>query len=170
MAKRFLPFLLIGTGLLLLSISTITWLLNPAQSQNSAAPLPEQIAGLPLVRSLSGKAAIEEIHRMHGKDFALVSGAVGIYGAQSQVTLWVSGTAKDAHARQMVADMRARIAEGNSPFTEIGERRQGERSIYELAGLGQRHFYFQSRHLVIWLGCDAELVETVLAQALIFYP
>ena len=66
--------------------------------------------------------------------------------------------------------MRDKIIEGNAPFIPLGERQVGGRTVYELEGLGQKHFYFQSCDLVIWLAADANLAEGALTQSLEFYP
>ena len=68
--------------------------------------------------------------------------------------------------------MRDKIARtsGSSPFSPVGERKDGSRTIYELDGMGQKHFYFQSGKLIVWLAVDLESAEEVLAQVLKFYP
>jgi hypothetical protein len=52
----------------------------------------------------------------------------------------------------------------------IEERADGKRSIYVLDGMGQRHFYYQSDRLVIWLAADPEMAEQALDQVLEVYP
>ena len=63
-----------------------------------------------------------------------------------------------------------RIAEGRSPFTSDGVRTIDKRPVYELTGLGQKHFYFQAGTQVIWLAADPALAEQALQQALQFFP
>jgi hypothetical protein len=70
----------------------------------------------------------------------------------------------------MLIAMKDKIAEGNSPFTPAGERPDGGRVIYELEGMGQKHFYFQSGDLLIWLAADQEIAEQAISQVLEFYP
>jgi hypothetical protein len=36
--------------------------------------------------------------------------------------------------------------------------------------MGQRHFYFQSGSLVVWLAADDTLAEPALEQVAAFYP
>ena len=69
----------------------------------------------------------------------------------------------------LFAAMRERIALGRSPFTPIGERSIAGRTVYELTGMGQQHFYFQSGRLVIWLAVDPPAAEPVLQAVLDFY-
>jgi hypothetical protein len=42
--------------------------------------------------------------------------------------------------------------------------------VYQVEGLGQAHYYFQSGDLIIWLAADKALADTSLAELLAFYP
>lgn len=161
---------LIGAGSLLVLGVTGYLLFNLFLGAPGPAPLPGHVAGYTLARHAFGQAAIDEITQMHGKAFSLTSGAVGIYGAQGQATLWVSGTGLPFIAGRLVEAMRERIAEGRSPFTPLGGRQEDGRTVYELEGHGQKHFYWQSGRLVVWLAADFELAEQALAEMLDFYP
>jgi hypothetical protein len=162
--------LLVVAGAALLLFAGGSWLYALRESGPGAAPLPETLASLSLGRSTSGQTAVEELTRMHGVEFRFTSGAVGEYGDGGQAILWVSGLSSAPAADQMAIDMHARIAEGRSPFTPVGQRQIGPRTIYELDGMGQKHFYFRSGELVVWMAVDTRLAETALAQILDFYP
>lgn len=131
--------------------------------------LPEQLAGLPLSSQMTGPQAVADFSNLHGKQFPLTSGAVGIYG-DHQATLWVAGAPLNLMAARMVTAMRDKIAEGNSPFTPRGEYQDNQRTIYILEGMGQKHFYFQSQNLVIWLAADADIADAALQQLKEIYP
>ena len=169
-ARRLLALGIIVSGFLLVILGVGYAVFAKAITHPEVAPLPGQIAGLSLGKHKTGREAVEEINRLHHKDFPLSSGAVGQYGAQQQVTLWVSGVPLRLMAAWVLKDMQEKIAEGNSPFTPRGEEYVRERTIYVLDGLGQRHFYFASNNLLIWLAADTELAEQALAQALEYYP
>ena len=62
-----------------------------------------------------------------------------------------------------------RIAEGRSPFEELGSFELDDFVIYELEGIGQTHYYWQSGRLVLWLAADGELAERALGEVVIFY-
>ena len=65
--------------------------------------------------------------------------------------------------------MRQKIAEGNSPFTPVDEFDSRHRKIYVLEGMGQRHYYFQSQNLVIWLAANPAFADKALQQILEVY-
>ena len=158
------------TGTLIFVISIGFMLLNPADKNVNSAALPDQLAGLPLTQVSSGNQALREITQLHGKEFPLVSGAMGRYGDKNQVIVWGAEAADIAAAEKILLEMRDLIAEGNSPFTPTNELRNGNRTIYMLDGLGQKHFYFQSGNLIIWTAVDASFSEKALQQILEFYP
>lgn len=146
------------------------WFLQQTESPE-AAVLPETIAGLSLAQSRYGTEAVSEVTRLHDKSFPLSSGAFGMYGRSDQMAmLWVTGAPVQPVAKQMVTAMEEAIAKGESPFTPVGVVEVNGRSVYELTGMGQRHYYFRSGSEVIWLAADEELADTALTEALDFYP
>ncbi len=72
-------------------------------------------------------------------------------------------------AQSMLSEMEEKIAQGKSPFSPIGKRKDGKRPIYELDGFGQKHFYFRSKNLLIWLAAEAEIAERALVHTLEYY-
>jgi len=160
------PVALIALGLLLLvaAIGYSIYIARPA-----AVSAPDTLAGLPLTTASYGQSAIAEIARLHGKEFPLTSGTVAAYGGEAEATLWVSGAPLSWTASQMVRTMEKKIAEGRSPFTPMGTREVSGRTVYELTGMGQRHFYFQAGSLVVWLAADETFAEQALGDVLTFY-
>ncbi len=127
------------------------------------------LAGLSLNSSLAGKQALNELAQMHGTEFPLVDGWVGHYGG-GQATLWVAVSSDSTGATQLLASMRDKISWGNTPFTPVAELLDGNRTIYELSGLDQEHFYFRSGKLLIWLATDEEIAQKAIRDAVEFYP
>lgn len=168
--ERIVPLLLISLGIIILFGSIGFGVYNYALSNPGDAPLPNSISGLALKSPAFGKGAVEEINQLHGLRFPLFSGAVGIYGKENQAILWISGMPTRFLAKKLILEMEERIAEGNSPFTPVNEYTDNSRTIYELDGHGQKHFYFQSKNLIVWLAVDIDLIESTLAEVLEFYP
>jgi len=169
MLRRLGPILLIALGALL-AAGAGGWLtFSQLLANPGPVTVPDSVAGVPLARNTVGVEAVAEVTRLHGKEFPLISGAMAIYG-QGAVTLWVSGVPADLMAAEMVRSMTDKIAEGRSPFTPLDGRQINGRAIYELAGMGQRHFYFQSGSLVIWLTADEAIAEKALEEVAAFYP
>jgi hypothetical protein len=165
MMKRNYPLALIAFGILL-SIAAFGRAYRSSENPiSTTTTLPKQVVGLELTSTKSGEAAISEFVSMHGKEFPVTSGNNGYYG-NGAITIWVAGTSTDAGAEEMVDSMYARIADGNSPFTPIDQFQNVNRTVYVLDGMGQKHFYFQSNSLVIWLAAQPTVAEAAIQQIL----
>lgn len=168
MTKRSFGLWIILAGTLLLAGSlAFFWLHRP---DPEAISVPRVIASLSLSMVKDGPDAVAEITRLHQKDFGAKAGAMGMYGKQGEINVWVAGFSSNTAAASMMNAMREKIAAGGSPFTPVGSRQLPGRSVYELNGMGQKHFYFQSGARVIWLAANPELAEQALAEILRFYP
>lgn len=167
--KRILVSLLILTGIVL-TVTAFGWLFYEQKVANPASvSIPDTLAGLPLIDQKTGKQAALDFSQLHGKQFPLTSGVVGVYG-DHRATLWVAGAPLKVMAAEMVNAMQDKIAEGRSPFTPTAEISDNERTIYALEGMGQKHYYFQSGNLVIWLAAETNLAETAIQQLQEYYP
>jgi hypothetical protein len=167
--KRSLSLILMFLGTLIV-LAVFGWaFVENSIGHPATLSLPGQLAGLPLSSQMAGPQAVAEFSNLHGEQFPLISGAFGIYG-NNQVTLWVAGAPLNLMAARLVTAMRDKIAEGNSPFTPSGEYQDNKRTIYTLEGMGQKHFYFQSHNLVIWLAADADIADAALQQLKEIYP
>jgi hypothetical protein len=166
--KRIFPLVLITLGLLL-SVAALGQLyLNNRAISPASTDLPKELTGLNLTQTQTGSKAISEFADLHGKEFPVVSGAIGIYGDR-KITLWVAGAESESIAVEMTNAMQSKIAQGNSPFTPVDEIKDRSRTIYVLEGMGQKHFYFQSNNLVIWLAVDPAIADDALQQILEVY-
>jgi hypothetical protein len=167
--KRILAIGLMVIGVWLV-VGAIGWtFFGHPSSQFAEGRLPDSIAGIRLTSATTGAQAIEEVSSMHGKEFPIEFGEIGNYGNR-QISLWVSGAASDEIAAQMTAAMRDKIAQGNSPFTPIEEIQNGNRKVFVQEGMGQRHHYFQSNNLVIWLAANPSVADAAIQQILEVYP
>jgi hypothetical protein len=166
--KRIGPIAVIGIGLLLLFGVGGRLYLDDLQAHPAALSLPERVTDLQMT-DYKLAPNVAEFEHLHGKQFPLTSGAVGVYG-NGQITLWAAGAPLDLLASRMVSAMQTKIAEGRSPFTPMEQYRQGNRTIYVLEGMGQRHFYFQSNNAVIWLAADPAFADGAIQQILEDYP
>ncbi len=171
MRKRIGPAALMTFGVALIVASLAYWQFTQAIARPDAAALPDSIAGLSQTETSYGPEAVDVVAQLHGQEFPLSSGAYGMYGRRgNMVMLWVAGAPAKAMAARMVGEMEQAIAAGESPFTPTGMREVNGRTLYELTGMSQRHYYFQSDSLVVWLAVDEPIAETALAETLNFYP
>jgi len=154
----------------LLIFGTLTWsYFDNLTKQPGEVLLPESIAGLQMTNITTGDQAVAEFENLHGRQFPVTSGSIGIYG-NNEITLWAAGVSSEAIAIGMTNAMQEKIEKGNSPFTPLEQFDQGNRTIYVLEGMGQKHYYFQSKNLVIWLAVSPALADQAIQQTLEVYP
>ncbi len=167
--RRVLPILPGVLGVFLL-IGSAGWaLISTAEANPAPVVLPQQMAGLARTRYVTGARAAAQFDELHGKQFAITSGAVGIYG-NNQITIWAAGAPLNLVAAQLVNAMHRKISEGRSPFSGTGTLQDHGRTVFELEGMGQRHYYFQSKNLVVWLAAEPALADKALQESLEEFP
>ncbi|MGE5122935.1 MAG: hypothetical protein ACM3H7_00335 [Acidobacteriaceae bacterium] len=169
-SRRLLAFCLTLFGSVLIIGSLIAVFLSRSNSDPSANDLPRKIAGLTLNSETYGFDAIAEIARMHGKEFPTTYGAMGTYGDANQISIWIEGFEDQATASQIISSMAEKIALGNSPFSPTGYIQVEDRAVYMLDGMGQKHAYFQSGKLVLWLAAEPSVADQAIHQILEEYP
>ena len=170
MVKKWMALVLIGLGIFLVVLGLGYTFYMQQENNLGSSLLPKELVGLPLGEEITGPSAFAELSWMHGQDFQLNQAAVGKYGNEDQVIIYVAGTDTKSMAGRLITAMRDRIAAVGSPFEPIAEQEIDQRMVYELDGMGQRHFYFRSDQLIIWLAVDVRLAEDALRQVLILYP
>ena len=167
--RKYLSYFLFSAGVILLAGSVLIYFhTRQTSSINLAENVPEIVAGLPLVQLITGQEAIDRIHQLHGKDFRLDDGVVAIYGNQN-VTLWISEAGSVLAAFDLIESMNARISQGDSPFTPLGELELDGFTVFALDGMGQAHYYWQSGKLVLWLAADVPVAQQAILNSVEFY-
>lgn len=170
MPKRLTPGAMIAIGVILVISALIYLAFKGTIDGSRASNLPKSLTDIYLTSASYGSDAVQEITRLHGKEFPIVSGAMGMYGSSNQATLWVAGFSDAPTAAQILLAMHDKIASADTPFTPTGEEQITGRTVYLLDGMGQKHIYFQSKSLVIWLTVNPEIAEQSIQQILKVYP
>jgi hypothetical protein len=168
--RRAVPIILAVLGTLLVVGSVGSAILINAVDSPAALCLPNEIAGLERSQYMTGGEAAAEFGQLHGEQFLITSGVVGTYGDHNEITIWVAGTPIDFVASQLVDEMYRKISEGRSPFSEVDTLQDNGRTVHVLTGMSQKHYYFRSKNLVIWLATEPTLAEQALQQTLEAYP
>jgi hypothetical protein len=125
--------------------------------------IPEKLGTLKLGKSELGKDALKEFESLHGKAFELVGGYKADYsGSGAQATLWV-GQAKDsAGAELLTKEMVDKIGQGNPIFTDLNEMSISNRTIYQVSGQGQSHFFYAVNDKIVWLAATPDYAPDAL--------
>lgn len=162
-------------GIVISNLASAPTPITPGPSQNTAqglgsveqTPLPEEIAGLRLHHFSQGEEALAQIAELHGKKFNLKNGYVAHYkSSTSEAMLWISESFYESEAQELIGRMLAKIKEGKSPFSGLTEFQASGQTIYSLTGLGQTHYIYQERDMVVWLAVDPPIAEQALKETL----
>jgi len=169
--RKFLPPLVIALGLILLiGAAWYGWHIGSATGAPAVADVvPAALAGSTRTELTTGAEAVAQIQSLHLSDLVLVDGIIAVYGSQ-QAVVWVAETDSISMAAALLASMETNIAQGGTQFTAASVLNFGGRDVYEVEGLGQLHFYFQSSEKVIWLSADQGVAEQALIELMKFYP
>ena len=165
--KRLISYVLFMLGVAIL-VGTVWFALHTGSSRQVAPDVPQEVAEVEMTQFITGPEAIESIQQLHGVEILLAGGVVAAYGNQN-IILWVSDAGEVATAADLTELMKVRIAEGRSPFVELGDFELEGKTIYALDGMGQAHYYWQSGELVIWLAADVDLAEGAIREVVAYY-
>ena len=147
---------LTGVGLAAVFAAIVVALLantsNPPSGQSASPELrvPQALAGTPILTSLRGQAALNEVSRLHGKTLDAVDALVARY--QDGTTLWISASSSALEASRLLWRMNRRMANGTKVFSAPRLQELRGRTVFVTEGLGQVHYYYQSGTRVLWLG------------------
>ena len=165
--RRLLSYVLFVLGVVILA-GTVWLTVHTGRSGREIPDVPQDIAGVARTQFITGKEAVESIQQLHGVEISLRGGVVVSYGNQN-IILWVSDAGDVRAAADLTELMRVRIAEGRSPFNELGDFELEGKTIYALDGMGQAHYYWQVGNLVVWLAADVDLAESAIREVAAFY-
>src|SRR3990170_493984 len=95
---------------------------------------------------------------------------VAAFLANTGIVLWITTSRSALRATALLWRMNRRMAGGTSVFTAPQAREIHGRTVFSTAGLGARHFYYQSGNNVLWLQAPEGLAEAALQDLLTHYP
>jgi hypothetical protein len=139
------------------AIAAIPTLANPTivPAQLNKDGIPTQIGTMTLKSSKIGKDALSEFEGLHGSSFDLKTGYRADYvDNTAKATLWVGQAQSADAANTMVKDMGDKIGSGNAMFSNLQTLNISGRTIYEVDGLGQMHFFYAANDKIVWLASD----------------
>lgn len=160
-------------GLLVITAAVVAalWLSVDATGTHpttSTLTAPQTLAGGPLVASVRGPAALQEIGRLHGKRIDAADALVARYAGG--ITLWISASPSTLKAAALLFQMNRRLSGGSDVFAAPRTQEVSGRTVFVTSGLGQRHYYYQSGHAVVWLAAPPPLAADALDTLLQTYP
>lgn len=117
--------------------------------QQTKAGAPSAIAGVRLLETVTGEAAVAEMSSLHKSDIRIRGGWVGHY--ERGAIIFVGEAASEADAAQLVDAMTARITAGSSMFAHLGQQDVGGQTVHIVKSGDQMHYYYGRGTSVVWI-------------------
>ncbi len=185
MSKSVLVGIVFAVGLLVTLILLTLYTIKPDAPQpdipekaamqmarNAALPesslsVPATLGSLRWTQSIRGAKAIAEIEQLHQTSIEITDGIISQYQANgAKATLWVATAITADKAVELVDLMNDLIRDGHPVFQQwVSREMQGIR-VYEVFGMGQKHYYFVHNRQMYWLAVDASVAENALRELL----
>ncbi|MDR5695151.1 MAG: hypothetical protein QN198_01775 [Armatimonadota bacterium] len=159
-------------GLLLLALGLLAiHAVPPKRAPGAKLDLPPVLAGLRLEEVVTGRAAVEEINRLHGRPVISDSGVIAQYGGElGKATVWITRARSPLQATWLLWRMNRRMRRGIQVFSAPQQLEMEGRVVFVTEGLGQKHFYYQSGALILWLAAPPYVADGALRELLRRFP
>jgi len=124
---------------------------------------PDNIAELKLKEYKTGKEALKEIFRLHGRRMGLVNGYVANYiGKEEKATIYYSIAKDERIAKRLLTWMVKRIGESHEVFQGLKKQQLKSQVFYSVYGQGQKHFFFRKNDRIIWIAADPRVANSAI--------
>ncbi|MBI4216439.1 MAG: hypothetical protein HY687_03510 [Chloroflexi bacterium] len=156
---------LLQIGLVLVLVGAVLWSWT-ANTSGTISP-PHSLGTLTLKSQVVGPEAVAQVSELHGKKLPIQDAFVARYtGAQGALTAWVSLSASESEAADLLQRMLEGIRAGNRMFTGLTQEQLKGRDVYRVYGQGQSHYFYRSGVRVVWLAIEAGDGPALLKAAL----
>ena len=120
------------------------------------ALMPETVAHYQRIALVTGKAAQDEVDKLHGKPLPAEASAVARYARKDETVksaeVWVSRVESEREARRQLGVMVHMMYENpHSPFKNPSRLDHNDTAVYRFTGMGQAHVMWYSDDLVYWI-------------------
>ena len=128
---------------------------------------PSKIGEMSLFNSVQGEEALESINRLHGKKIKLHDGIVAHYEKDGKMAMvWIGLASDKGEATALINQMVGRIRGGSKVFSFVKQFKTHGTEIFQLSGMGQRHFIYQKSDKVVWVSLDRKVKTKFLTDAM----
>ena len=139
--------------------------LTPARA-DTTPPFDTEVAGMALMKLISGPEALQAINKLHGTAIPMKKGFIAHYlGTQGKAVVWVS-EAPSVEAGTEQIDVMIEKMKGNerSPFRNYGQSLVDKTPVIRFHGMGQVHAVFQIDAWVYWISADDQDMDVLLTH------
>jgi type IV pilus biogenesis protein CpaD/CtpE len=161
-----------NAALVLLGIALLVFAFSAQEEETTSKAQPEGAmklhpANFTLASLKGGEEALKEVRALHRGSAALEleDALVAEYITQDGrlVKVWVGIARNESTAREMLAQMRAKLG-ASGMFTPEGSLSVGNVRVFKARGMGEWHYYYARKNRVVWISgmlSDEELSTLV---------
>ena len=125
--------------------------------------LPQDILGYKLTRKISGSEAVQMVNRLHLQAVTDTENEIGFYEKDAkQAIIYITYYQSETDAQTDLLKMVDKISPENSVFINGGQMDSNNTIAYRYFGMGQTHFIFSNKQMLIWLSVDTMIAKNFL--------
>ena len=125
--------------------------------------LPQDILGYKITRKVSGSEAVQMVNRLHLQAVTDTENEIGFYEKDAKQTIiYITYYQSETNAQSDLLKMIDKISPENSVFINGGQIESNNFITYSYFGMGQTHFIFRNRQMLIWLSVDTMIAKDFL--------
>ncbi len=148
-------------GLAFVGSIVVSWIGSSQDSHASHASstAPSYLREMELIGEVTGKEALAEINKLHGKDIDVVDGYMAEYGHnRNRAMVWVARASNQEAASSLLKGMVERIegGTGKQPFRNLRSVSVGGKQVFAVDGPGGDNFFYASDNKVVWLALQLQ--------------
>jgi hypothetical protein len=141
--------------------------------ESEEAPLPNELAGIKLIRHDRNELANSKLAKMHHNvDFGRYRSVIGTYrNADTEITVYVTMFDDTHQAAEMMTAMAENLKAGKSPqFSYVHQLEKSGFTVHLAQSGDSFHYFFRLGKQDIWLTAPADRGPEVLDEFLLKYP
>ncbi len=128
---------------------------------------PDSIGDLKLGKFKTGKEALKELFRLHGRKMGLINGYVADYtNKDGKATVYYSVAKNEKLAGRLISWMIKRIGKSHEIFRDMKKESFKSQIFYSVYGMNQKHFFFCKNDKIIWIAADPQVAYSFIENFL----
>ena len=128
---------------------------------------PSKIIEYTIVKKISGSEAQKIVNQIHLQPVAETESEIGFYeNGPDKAFIYITYYKSEEAAQVNLLTMINKISPDNSVFIDGGKLAIADIVIYRYFGMGQTHYTFRIRKIIIWISVDTMIARDFLESYL----
>ncbi|MBO8168597.1 MAG: hypothetical protein H0Z35_05320 [Thermoanaerobacteraceae bacterium] len=132
----------------------------------SEEEFPKELAGMSLIKLVTGEEAKRNISQLHGVEIEVDKGLIAMFGAENgsrHMVIWVTESSNKAEATKLLQIMDEKMPDSKA-FSNYQVKLLNGHTYYYVSGIGLDNYYYQKGRRLYWVGIkDKDPEQTLLS-------